>query len=152
MVRHIIDIMVERFPFPIQRIQTDRGKEFFAVKVQEKFMEYGIKFRPIKPASPHLNGKVERSQKTDLGEFYATADLTDFNKLQDELDYWQFYYNWHRPHGSLNGKSPIDITNELSQITPFSDEVAELYIPENEHIQLQNYRDEMALRELKKVK
>ena len=38
-------------------------------------MEYGIKFRPIKPASPHLNGKVERSQRTDIEEFYSTVDL-----------------------------------------------------------------------------
>jgi hypothetical protein len=38
-------------------------------------MEYGIKFRPLKPASPHFNGKAERSQRTDLEEFYATVDL-----------------------------------------------------------------------------
>ncbi len=72
-----IDGLVERFPFPIQRIQTDKGREFFAVKVQEKLKVYSIKFRPIKPTSPHLNGRVERSQKTDLEEFYATADLSD---------------------------------------------------------------------------
>jgi len=59
-----IDKMIEEFPFPIQRIQSDRGREFFAEKVQLKIMEYCIKFRPVKPASPHLNGKVERSQKT----------------------------------------------------------------------------------------
>ena len=88
-----IDKMVEEFPFPIQRIQSDRGREFFAVKVQEKFMEYGIKFRPIKPASPYLNGKVERSQKTDLEEFYANTDLSNFDQLREELGYWQFYYN-----------------------------------------------------------
>ena len=57
-----LEQVMDRMPFPIQRIQTDRGQEFFAYEVQEKLMEYGIKFRPIKPASPHLNGKVERSQ------------------------------------------------------------------------------------------
>lgn len=62
-------------PFPIQRIQTDRGCEFFAEKVQRKLMQLDIKFRPNKPATPHLNGKVERSQKTDKAEFYATVDL-----------------------------------------------------------------------------
>ncbi|MEI7189989.1 hypothetical protein WCT72_21255, partial [Dickeya dianthicola] len=31
-----IDGVIEEMPFPIQRIQTDRGREFFAVKVQEK--------------------------------------------------------------------------------------------------------------------
>ena len=45
-------------------------------------MQYSIKFRPVKPASPHLNGKVERSQQTDLREFYATADLSNFETLK----------------------------------------------------------------------
>lgn len=45
-----IDKMIEQFPFPIQRIQSDRGREFFAYSVQEKLMKYGIKFRPNKPA------------------------------------------------------------------------------------------------------
>jgi hypothetical protein len=26
-----IDVMIEQFPFPVQRIQCDRGCEFFAV-------------------------------------------------------------------------------------------------------------------------
>jgi len=64
-------------PFAIQRIQTDRGKEFFAYCFQERLMEYGIKFRPIKPRLPHLNGKVERTQRTDLDEFYSTVDIND---------------------------------------------------------------------------
>ena len=34
-----IDKIVEEFPFLIQRIQSDRGREFFAIKVQQKFME-----------------------------------------------------------------------------------------------------------------
>jgi hypothetical protein len=45
-----------------------REQGFFAYEVQERLMEYGIKFRPIKPAFPNLNGKVERSQRTDLEE------------------------------------------------------------------------------------
>ena len=49
-----IDIMIEELLLPIQRLQTDRGREFFAVKVQEKLMAYGIKFRPNKPGVPHL--------------------------------------------------------------------------------------------------
>lgn len=77
-------------PFPIQRLQIDRGREFFAYVFQERMMEYGIKFRPNKPASPHLNGKVERSQKTDLEEFWSTVDLMSPN-LEKQLDEWQIY-------------------------------------------------------------
>jgi transposase InsO family protein len=96
---------IEEMPFPVQRIQTDRGGEFFAQKVQKRLLEYHIKFRPTKPGSPHLNGKVERAQKTVLNEFYATADMKS-SDLVDQLQEWQHFYNWHRPHGSLNGKTP----------------------------------------------
>jgi len=58
--------LLEEMPFPIQRLQTDRGLEFFAEAVQRRLIGWGIKFRPIKPRSPHLNGKVERTQRTDL--------------------------------------------------------------------------------------
>ena len=112
-----LERVIDEFPFPIQRIQTDRGREFFAIKVQKKLMEYGIKFRPNKPRSPHLNGKVERSQRTDVQEFYSTVSLDDPD-LVTKLDEWQFYYNWHRPHGALNGKAPIDRYCELSSNTP----------------------------------
>jgi|GEM_PF-5564259 len=75
--------------------------EFFAEKVQLKMMKLGIKFKPNRPGSPHLNGKVECSQKTDLEEFYAIADLSNFENLREELSQWQFFYNWQRPHGCV---------------------------------------------------
>jgi transposase InsO family protein len=76
--------LLEEMPFPIQRIQTDRGTEFFATKVQERLMTYSVKFRLVKPGSPHVNGKVERSQKTDFDKFYATVDLNS-SDLEDRL-------------------------------------------------------------------
>ena len=140
--------MIEETPFPIQRIQTDRGREFFAIKVQERLMEYGIKFRPIKPGSPHLNGKVERSQRTDKEEFYSTVDLNN-PSLEDELQLWQHQYNWERPHGALNGKTPMDKYFELSPKTPFWDEVEANYDPSQERIREQNYQVDLVLQKLK---
>ena len=46
--------------------------------------------RPTKPASPHLNGKVERSQKTDKVEFYKTIDISPA-RLDMLLAEWQQY-------------------------------------------------------------
>ena len=77
-----LEKVIEEIPFPIQRIQTDRGREFIAYKVPERLMRWGIKFRPVKPRSPHLNGKVERSQRTDLDEFYATDPLDSIDLYQ----------------------------------------------------------------------
>lgn len=129
-----LERVVEEMPFPIQRIQTDRGREFFAFKVQEWMQEYCIKFRPIKPYSPHLNGKVERGHKTDLQEFYATADL-EAPDLQDRLDEWQHF---------ITGTGP-----DLSDKTPYSEEVIANYIPENEPLREQNYKLDQAIRKLK---
>jgi len=146
---HFLEQVIEEMPFPIQRIQTDRGREFFAYSVQQFMMDYSIKFRPIKPGSPHLNGKVERSQLTDLQEFYSYANL-DSHNLSDELAYWQHYYNWERPHGSLNGKSPIDKYFELSNITPYWDDVCDAYDPDKERIKDQNYNLDLQLERLKR--
>jgi transposase InsO family protein len=133
-----IDRVIDEMPFPVQRIQTDRGLEFFAEKVQRRLMELGIKFRPNKPRSPHLNGKVERSQQTDLHEFWAVTDLNDPN-LDASLDEWQHFYNWDRPHGALHGKSPIDRVCELMPATPLSEEVSAAYDASRERIRHQEY-------------
>jgi transposase InsO family protein len=69
--------VLDTFPFPVQRIQTDWGTEFFNDLFQYELAEHFIKFRPIKPRSPHLNGKVERSQFSDKSEFYATIPIKE---------------------------------------------------------------------------
>jgi transposase InsO family protein len=51
-----LEKVVEEFPFPIQRIQTDRGREFLAYAFQEKLMEYGIK-SVLAEAGPNLRPK-----------------------------------------------------------------------------------------------
>lgn len=142
------DAVIEEMPFAIQRIQTDRGREFFATKFQERMLEWGIKFRPIKPASPHLNGKVERSQQTDLDEFYSTADIKD-PLLLDLLAEWHHYDNWDRPHSSLAGKTPIERFSKLSNKALLWEEVGAKFDSSKERLQEQNYRAELALRKLK---
>src|SRR3982751_3179298 len=139
-----LEKVIEEFPFPIQRIQTDRGREFFAYAFQERLIEYGIKFRPLKPASPHLNGKVERSQRTDLEEFYATVDLSA-EDLADRLDDWPEQYNEFRVHGSLDGRTPWQVWYERAQRTPLFDEVEALYDESVERIRHPNYRIDLQL-------
>jgi transposase InsO family protein len=70
--------------------------------MQLKLMEYGIKFRPGKHGSPHLNGKVESSQRTYKEAFYSTVTL-ELEELKNEtLPEWQNYYNWHMVHSREN--------------------------------------------------
>jgi len=140
-----IDQVIDRMPFPIQRIQTDRGQEFFAYEVQECLKKYKIKFRPIRPASPHLNGKVERSQRTDLDEFYNSVDLKDL-KLAEKLSEWEKYYNHNRSHGSLKNLTPFEKYQELKNSIPTVAEIHANYDKTKESFAIWNYKDDQAVK------
>ena len=111
-----LDRVAAEMPFPLQRVQTDRGGEFFAYEVQDRLRDRRIKFRPIRPRSPHLNGKVERVQRTALEEFWAAADLED-PTLAQQLEAWRTFYNRHRPHSALGGRTPAERIAELTAET-----------------------------------
>lgn len=143
-----LDQVLDEVPFAIQRIQTDRGTEFFAEAVQRKLMANAIRFRPIPPRSPHLNGKVERAQRTALEEFWAAANARAPD-IAHQLALWVHHYNWDRPHESLNGVSPIDRVCERADKTPLWEEVYEAYDPAKERIQVREHAVDMALRSLK---
>jgi len=54
----------------------------------------------IKPRSPRLNGKVERSHRIDKEEFYRMLNgvVIDNAKLFNEkLQEWEDFYNYNRP-------------------------------------------------------
>ena len=97
-----------------------------------------------------MNGKVERSQKTDKSEFYPTIDVSvGLDELDLLLSEWQHYYNWERPHSSLKGLTPIEKITELSDQTPLSEEVSQRYQIWKERFQEQNYKLDLQLRKLK---
>ncbi len=107
-----IKYVVEKFPFRINTIRTDRGHEF-----QAQFHWYvedqGMKHVYIKPRSPQLNGKVERSHRSDQEEFYQLLTYKGDVNLTNKLSKWEEFYNFHRPHGAFNGNTPYEALREL---------------------------------------
>ena len=74
-------------------------------------LDRGIGHRYIKPRTPRLNEKVERSHRIDAEEFYRLlygAVIDDAKIFNDKLQEWEDYYNFHRPHGSLAGQTPYE--------------------------------------------
>jgi transposase InsO family protein len=126
-------------PFPVQRVQTDRGGEFFAHEVQKRLQGWRIKFRPNRPRAPHLNGKVERVQRTALEEFWSTAALKA-PELSSRLEDWRCFYNQHRPHTSLGGRTPAERVKDLAEVIPSAEAVRAAYDPAKEIIRRQNTR------------
>ena len=101
-----IDHVIEKFPFRIREIRTDNGHEFQA-KFHWHVEDKGIRHVYIKPSSPQLNGKVERSHRSHQDEFYQLLDYTDDINLRQKLAEWEQFYNFSRPHGGFNGKNPL---------------------------------------------
>jgi transposase InsO family protein len=106
-----IDHVISSFPFRIREIRTDNGHEFQA-KFHWHVEDQGIRHAYIKPRSPQLNGKVERSHRTDDDEFYQLLSYKDDVDLDQKLAEWECFYNFSRPHGAFNGKAPYEILRE----------------------------------------
>lgn len=106
-----INYVVEKFPFRIATIRSDNGHEFQA-KFHWHVEDLGMTHRYIKPRTPRLNGKVERSHLTDKEEFYQLLAYTDDVDLNEKLREWENFYNYHRPHGAHSGKTPYEVLKE----------------------------------------
>ena len=101
---------MERLPFQVQVIQTDNGSEFGS-SFHYHLLDKGVGHRYIKPRTPRLNGKVERSHRIDAEEFYRLLEgavIDDANVFNNKLRQWEDYYNYHRPHGALGGQTPYE--------------------------------------------
>jgi transposase InsO family protein len=116
---NFVDYVLSRLPFQVQTIQTDNGPEFsaqFHWHVQDK----GIAHIYIKPRTPRLNGKVERSHRIDDEEFYRLLEgvvIHDINSFNVKVQEWESYYNYHRPHGALGGQSPYERLRQKAGIS-----------------------------------
>ncbi len=116
---NFVDHIIDKFPFRINTVRTDNGHEFQAL-FHWYCNDRGIHHVYIKPRTPRLNGKVERSHGTDDLEFYQLLDYTDDVDLNEKLKEWENYYNFDRPHGAFNGKTPYEVLRERMRTHPVS--------------------------------
>jgi transposase InsO family protein len=107
-----IDYVVEKFPFRIHTVRTDRGHEWQA-RFHWHVEDMGIRHVYIKPRSPQLNGKVERSHRTDQEEFYQLLTYIDDVDLNKKLAAWEEFYNLNRPHGAHGGRPPYEALKSM---------------------------------------
>ena len=100
-----IEVMIKKFPFEIEEVQTDNGFEFTnrlnsnkskrneKTMFEKKLEEKGIRHKYIKPYTPRHNGKVERSHRKDQERFYYNKIFFSFEDLVNRAKYWIKEYN-----------------------------------------------------------
>lgn len=96
------------FPATIREVQTDNGPEF-TTEFGFHLIQQQVKHRLIRPRTPRLNGKVERSHRTDEQEFYSRQTFNDSEDLKAKLVGWEKHYNTERPHMALGGQTPAEV-------------------------------------------
>jgi len=119
------DEVRRRLPFRIHVIQTDNGAEFQS-EFHWHLERQDIRHVYIRPRTPRLNGKVERSHRIDDQEFYQLLDADgitdDIQLLNAKLREWEDYYNVHRPHSALDGQTPYErlLAKTRAEVSPTS--------------------------------
>jgi len=111
---HFVDHALSKLPFRVHSIQTDNGTEF-GPQFHWHLIDKGIEHRYIKPRTPRLNGKVERSHRIDEEEFYRMIQgvvIDNSGLFNERLQEWENFYNFQRPHGSLAGRTPFERLQE----------------------------------------
>jgi transposase InsO family protein len=120
-----IEEVRRRLPFRIRVVQTDNGAEFQS-RFHAHLQDQDIRHVYIRPRTPHLNGKVERSHRVDDQEFYQLLDkegiADDIQLFNKKLREWEDYYNYHRPHGALDGQTPYErlLAKTRAEVSPAS--------------------------------
>jgi transposase InsO family protein len=95
----------------VTRVMSDNGSCYKAKDFAKACKRLKLKHIRTKPYTPKTNGKAERFIQTALREWaYARAYQTS-EQRRLELPEWTHRYNWHRPHGALNYKTPISVLN-----------------------------------------
>ena len=110
-----VKIVMKKFKYKIECIQTDNGFEFTnrlnanecmrKTMFEKKLEELGIRHKLIKPKTPRHNGKVERSHRKDQERFYYNKIFYSFEDFKNRLKYWEREYN-DFPMKPLGWKSP----------------------------------------------
>lgn len=120
-----IDEVIRRLPFRVHVVQTDNGAEFQS-KFRWHLQDRDVRHVYIRPRTPRLNGKVERSHRIDDEEFYQvledSAVRESIHLFNKKLREWEDYYNFDRPHGALDGQTPYErlLEKKRAEVSPVS--------------------------------
>lgn len=122
------------FGFKIDTVQTDNGIEFTfdytaQLTAREKIpkehpldtycREVKIRHKLIPPGAKELQGKVERSHRTDDEEFYRTVKKRiNLLELRKKGKRWLMFYNFKRRHSGIGRKTPGQFTIDRLKLYP----------------------------------
>jgi len=98
---------LRRLGVRVRAVMTDNGSCYRSRRFRATCHRLGVRHLFTRPYTPRTNGKVERFIKTALLEWAYARLYYHSDERRQALHQWLHHYNWHRPHTSLGGRSPI---------------------------------------------
>jgi len=92
-------------------IAMDNGPEFAERALDEWAYHRGVKLNFIRPGKPIENAFVESFNGRLRDECLNTNWFMNLKHARDIIEDWRIVYNQVRPHGSLNGMTPLEYAN-----------------------------------------
>lgn len=115
-----LEKVMKRVPFIVEKIRTDRGREFIANTVKEWMCSHGISYRNNTPYCPEENGKIERFHRTlnEKGLRYGFLPSDSLDTMQYRLSLFLYYYNFEKKHRGLgmDGMTPMEKLQEKASV------------------------------------
>jgi putative transposase len=95
-------------------IRVDNGPEFISEKLADWCNSKKITLIFIQPGKPTQNAYIERFNGSMRRELLNAYIFRTLDEVWEKAEEWMFDYNNHRPHESLNNKTPADLLQEIS--------------------------------------
>ena len=93
----------------VRRVMTDNGSCYRSKLFATTLGEAGSSTSAHGPYRPQTNGKVERFNRTLLAEWAYAVEYSSEAERIAAYPAWLHFYNHHRRHTALKGRSPIDL-------------------------------------------
>lgn len=111
-----LEEVLQVLPYPVQAVMTDNDLIFTMrfgphaqrqTRFQQACRSLGIQHWLAQPHHPESNGKVERFFRTLDEECFLLHQPDCSESRRRDLEQFLHYYNYERPHQSLQGLTPI---------------------------------------------
>ena len=97
----------------IERVMSDNGSGYVSKHFKQALLELEATHKRTRPYTPRTNGKAERFIQTMLRQWAYVRPFNSSDERAAALSPWLRWYNRQRPHGSLNGKAPVEMLKQL---------------------------------------
>jgi transposase InsO family protein len=96
---------------------SDRGVQYASYEYTDMLKECGIDISMTHNGDPKENAIAERVNGILKGEFLDAYNFTDIGQVRIAVDKAVHYYNYERPHRTLNMGTPIEMVKKEDAYT-----------------------------------